>query len=101
MAYSCPDCGEALTGAVREIDLELEEGDTAQILDGNRVVVTSAVCSNGCSADAEEKPKRRNKKRTPAAAADGEQCPRSEECSKPSGHLGRCNRKRSEELVEA
>jgi hypothetical protein len=96
MPYSCPDCGEALTGAVREI--ELEEGESAQVLDDKRVVITTAICSNGCSAEA-EKPKR--KKKSKPAEAEAEQCNRSDECSKPRGHTGRCNRKRAEETVEA
>jgi hypothetical protein len=95
MSYTCPDCGEMLTGSARELEIELEDGESLQLLDGKRVVVTSAVCSNGCSAEAEEKPKR--KKRKPATS--GEACGRSEECSKPNGHLGRCNRKRAEELA--
>lgn len=88
MTYSCPDCGKALTGSVRE--LELEEGESAQTLEDGRVVITTAICSNGCNdePDEENQPKRKKRK---APQASGELCSKTDDCNRPDGHTGRCN----------
>lgn len=95
MSFTCPDCDSDLESTVREI--ELEEGETAQILDSGTLVVTKVACSNGCSDKKKEKPKRQKKERSsPAAETSGESCPRSDLCSKAPGHQGRCNTKLAE-----
>jgi hypothetical protein len=72
-SYSCPDCKDgSLEAKVREVDLQLEEGETAEIV-GGLVLVTSVGCNNGCSEKA-AKPKK--KKSAPAAA--GGACSKSE-----------------------
>jgi hypothetical protein len=53
MSYSCPDCEDGtLETKLREVDLELAEGESAFIVNGV-AVITSVGCDNGCSADAE------------------------------------------------
>jgi hypothetical protein len=98
-SFTCPDCADgALEAKVREVDLELADGETAQIV-GGVVLVTSVGCNNGCDSH-EEKPKReKNKKKghTPAAAS-GEACSKSEICSRPNGHTGRHDTKLAERV---
>lgn len=94
MSYTCPDCEDGILEAkVRELDLELKDGESAHIV-GGVVVITSVGCNNGCSADdeeEEEKPKR--KKRTPATVdVRGEMCP-VDECTREAGHRGLHNHK--------
>jgi hypothetical protein len=49
MSYSCPDCKDGtLEAKVREI--ELEEGETAEIV-GGVVIATKVGCDNGCSSE--------------------------------------------------
>jgi hypothetical protein len=93
MMYSCPDCKDgSLEAKVRELDLALEEGETAKIV-GGRILITSVGCDNGCSSEV-HKPRR--KKNRSAPSAEPGQCPRSELCSKGPGHTGRCNSKLAE-----
>lgn len=91
--YPCPDCKDgSLEAKVREVDLELEEGETAEIV-GGLVLVTSVGCDNGCEAKAAKPNKKKD--RTPAAAAGGA-CSKSDLCSRPDGHTGRHDTKLEE-----
>lgn len=90
MSYSCPECTDGtLEAKVRELDLELEDGEKATII-GGVAVITRVACDNGCSAEdeEEEKPKTRKKR---APAVHGEPCLKSDLCDKASGHPYRCN----------
>jgi hypothetical protein len=65
-SFTCPDCADgALEAKVREVDLELADGETAQIV-GGVVLVTSVGCNNGCDSH-EEKPKREKKEKDEAS----------------------------------
>jgi hypothetical protein len=95
--YSCPECKDGtLEAKVREVDLDLQEGEAAQIV-GGVVLVTSVGCDNGCGDEA-EKPKKRKKH---AAAAGGHLCEKADDCDRPTGHTGRCNHKGKPESAEA
>lgn len=60
--YSCPDCKDGeLVATIRE--LELEDGETAQVLEDGRVVATKVGCNNGCSSE-NAPPRRRRVRRT-------------------------------------
>jgi hypothetical protein len=98
--FTCPGCEDGqLEAKVREVDLELEEGETAQIVAGV-VLITSVGCNNGCDDHHEEKkPKRqKGKNKDHAPAASGDACARSELCSKSNGHKGRCDSKLAERV---
>jgi hypothetical protein len=96
MSYTCPDCEDGILEAkIREVDLKLENDETARIA-GGVALITSVRCNNGCSAEndeeeEEEKPKQR-KKRTPAATADAKACDH-EGCIRSAGHAGSHYRK--------
>lgn len=92
MSYMCPDCEDGtLEAKVREVDLELKDDETAQIV-GGVVLITSVGCNNGCSSETDEddeKPKRKKKK--PAAAVAETVHEQTVDCDRPTGHTGRCN----------
>jgi hypothetical protein len=91
-SYSCPDCKDgSLEAKVREVDLELEEGETAEIV-GGLVLVTSVGCNNGCSEKAAKPKKRRARRR-----AEGDVCQKAEGCTRAAGHTGRHSRPKEEE----
>jgi hypothetical protein len=79
MSYSCPDCEDGtLETKLREVDLELAEGESAFIVNGV-AVITSVGCDNGCSADAE------------AEEEEGSRdlCTKVPGCTRSKGHRGR------------
>lgn len=91
MSYTCPDCEDGVLEA-KYREIELEEGETAQVI-GGVVFATHVACNNGCSAETEEeKPKR--KKRTPATSESDKPCTRNDDCARPYAHTGMCNHKR-------
>ena len=87
MSYSCPDCKDGtLEAKVREVDLELEDGEKAEIV-GGVVLITSVGCDNGCSSEVEKKPKGKRA----ATAVSGDLCSKTDDCNRPDHHTGRCN----------
>jgi hypothetical protein len=91
MSYTCPDCEDGVLEAkVREIALELEDGETAHIV-GGVAVITSVGCNNGCSSADEEEGEKPKRKKHPAPATSGEMCAKTDDCNRPDHHTGRCN----------
>lgn len=86
--YSCPDCEDGtLEAKVRE--LELKEGETAQIV-GGRVFISHVGCNNGCSSEVEEA----TEETAPETAPDARvKCAKTELCSREDRHRGMCNSK--------
>jgi hypothetical protein len=74
--YTCPDCKDGVLEAkVRE--LELEDGETAQLVNGH-VFITTVGCNNGCESADDDAP-------------SPEECGVNE-CARPKGHDGRHRR---------
>lgn len=96
-SYSCPDCEDGtLEAKIRSI--ALEDGETAQIVDG-LVLITRVGCDNGCESgevaeeltDAQIEQTFEASLRSIGAPAQS-RCAKSELCSREGPHRGMCNR---------
>jgi hypothetical protein len=77
MSYSCPDCENGtLEAKVREI--ELEEGEIAEIV-GGVIIATKVGCNNGCSSEPAEEEEEGSR----------DLCEKVPGCIRSKGHRGR------------